>query len=730
MKKLFRIKKLLSMKRFPCILMILLLSLTGFSQVVITELFENPVIKEAIAKQDINNINIRSAGPDEPAPIHLPFFDDFSVESVYPDPVLWADNEVYVNSNYPYRSINIGAATFDAIDSRGNLHANASTFGFKADSLTSHPIRMDSLFIPEARAIVKADSIYFSFFYQPQGLGNKPEPFDSLVLEFGYYNGEYHFAGYYDSITVPASAYIAPLDTIWPGDTIYSPLDQCDTGLFMVSNRIYVYESMITLPCDSVFLETIDWKWIWSSEGMSLEEFYDIYFTNSKQVMIPITDSTLFFRKDFRFRFFNYASLASNQSPSWLSNCDHWNIDYVYLNTGRSAGDTIYRDISFVERATSMLENYEAMPYNQYKNDPTNEIIDDLELYITNLNTLVYNSRYSYHIEEEDGTYPYTYKGELCSTFPFWFNGYQNCVDCPQHACPPVGNYIFPLDLGDSATFKIDHVVLGDFTLTDTIGDTITYYQNFHNYYAYDDGTPEAGYGTTPSGSQLAYRFSLNTLDTLRAIQMYFNRTQNNANEEFFTIMVWKDNNGIPGDEIYSQQGERVKYSNSLSNFYTYMLDEPLVVNGIFYIGWKTTTNANLNLGYDRNRDSRENIFTNTLGFWEQSVYSGALLMRPLLGKEFDILGIDEPPGASPGFTLYPNPMNGQTLRIDLGGILVHAPRERLMLSIYNIVGQKVYDSPYQEEITLQGLERGVYIVRLIDLYNQKVFTSKLVIAH
>ena len=52
--------------------------------------------------------------------------------------------------------------------------------------------------------------------------------------------------------------------------------------------------------------------------------------------------------------------------------------------------------------------------------------------------------------------------------------------------------------------------------------------------------------------------------------------------------------------------------------------------------------------------------------------------------------------------------MNGQTLRIDLGGILVHVPRERLMLSIYNIVGQKVYDSPYQEEITLQGLERGV----------------------
>ena len=104
--------------------------------------------------------------------------------------------------------------------------------------------------------------------------------------------------------------------------------------------------------------------------------------------------------------------------------------------------------------------------------------------------------------------------------------------------------------------------------------------------------------------------------------------------------------------------------------------------------------------------------------------------MRPLLGKEFDIIGIDEPPGATRGFTLYPNPMNGQTLRIDLGGPLVHVARERLMLSIYNIVGQKVFHSPYQEEITLQGLERGVYIIRIIDQHNQKVFTSKLVIAH
>ena len=160
------------------------------------------------------------------------------------------------------------------------------------------------------------------------------------------------------------------------------------------------------------------------------------------------------------------------------------------------------------------------------------------------------------------------------------------------------------------------------------------------------------------------------------------------------------------------------------------MLDEPLLVNGVFYVGWETTTNDNLNLGYDRNRDAKENIFTNTLGYWEQSVYPGALMMRPILGKEFDVLGIGEAGRDIKGFTLYPNPMNGQSLRIELSGTLANAPRENLKLNIYNIVGQKVYDSPFRDQITLQDIEAGIYIVRLIDQDQQEVYTTKLVIAH
>ena len=39
----------------------------------------------------------------------------------------------------------------------------------------------------------------------------------------------------------------------------------------------------------------------------------------------------------------------------------------------------------------------------------------------------------------------------------------------------------------------------------DILVDSTIYHQGFYNYYAYDDGTPEMGYGLEPAGAQLGY---------------------------------------------------------------------------------------------------------------------------------------------------------------------------------------------------------------------------------
>lgn len=59
------------------------------------------------------------------------------------------------------------------------------------------------------------------------------------------------------------------------------------------------------------------------------------------------------------------------------------------------------------------------------------------------------------------------------------------------------------------------------------------YRQGFYNYFAYDDGTPEFGYGLEPARAMLAYQFRLVTMDTLSGVQLYFNRTLNDANYRF-----------------------------------------------------------------------------------------------------------------------------------------------------------------------------------------------------
>ena len=123
---------------------------------------------------------------------------------------------------------------------------------------------------------------------------------------------------------------------------------------------------------------------------------------------------------------------------------------------------------------------------------------ETLEMTITNLDTSIYNSTYYYVIYQVDGPFEYLYGGGNCNLFPYTLNGYQNCISCAAHACPPV-NFIFPLSsTKDSAEFEVRHFIIGDITAQDTIADTLRYRQKFFNYYAYDDGTPEEGYGLDP----------------------------------------------------------------------------------------------------------------------------------------------------------------------------------------------------------------------------------------
>ena len=92
------------------------------------------------------------------------------------DKSLWTDNFAYRNFSMGVNPPTMGVATLDGTNEFGRAYVpgGISSYGVN-DYLTSKPIDLN---------YPASDSIYFSFFYQPQGLGYAPAAKDSLVLEF------------------------------------------------------------------------------------------------------------------------------------------------------------------------------------------------------------------------------------------------------------------------------------------------------------------------------------------------------------------------------------------------------------------------------------------------------------------------------------------------------------------------------------------------------------------
>jgi len=140
----------------------------SFAQEQTAPLYYNPIVNKA-AKQNM------VAAKTTATALTLPFFEDFTTYNIFPDPNKWTDHQVYINNTMCKNPVSRGVATFDALNQYGipydTLYNSSLIYG---DSLTSFPIDLSSN--------TPADSIYFSFLYQPQGNGFVPLPKDSLML--------------------------------------------------------------------------------------------------------------------------------------------------------------------------------------------------------------------------------------------------------------------------------------------------------------------------------------------------------------------------------------------------------------------------------------------------------------------------------------------------------------------------------------------------------------------
>ncbi|HOF45535.1 MAG TPA: T9SS type A sorting domain-containing protein [Bacteroidales bacterium] len=661
--------------------------------------------------------------------VKLPFVEDFSTSIGYPNPELFMDKQGFVNNSYPLNPPTLGVVTLDALDAFGKVYTHASSESFTADTLTSRPIRLDSLFYPTKRVIRVQDSIYFSFYYQPGGgtfpdgdnfyewerIGDQPETEDSLVLEFGYETGDTIFLNQFTY-----GDYI--LDTAYaPGDTIINPF---------MPNSFYIVENyldsgyVIQLPMDSIFGPEAIWNHVWSTPGVSLDSWLaEDSLRYFKQVLIPITDYQ-YLRNNFQFRFRNYASLEDNGVIGWASNVDQWHIDYIQLNVNRTYTDSFPNDVAFVMPSQSMLKKYQAMPWSQFEQS---ELATHFENKLSNLSNAIKNTNYTYSVYKNGNISVENYTSNNENANPYYPNGLHRYA---AHSSPAI-NFNLPMDVADSAVFTITHIFqeegAGD---SRKQNDTSVFVQKFYNYYAYDDGVAENGYSILSNYPNpeiaLAVRFTLNNPDTLRAVRMWFNHVLNEGNEAPFTLTVWNDNQNKPGTVLYSQPAQLPAHEDEFLDFVTYYLEEPIAITGSFYVGFQQNHNIQLNIGFDCNNDGRQHFMYKTTNTWKEPFLKGTPMIRPVIGKYFAPDNVAIAKYEKINFTLYPNPTtNFVNLRVENDNFSFSDINYRL----FDVFGKLIKTEKIADidtKIDLSPLPAGFYFIQLSQ--SQQIITTAKII--
>lgn len=481
------------------------------------------------------------------------------------------------------------------------------------------------------------------------------------------------------------------------------------------------------------------WTQVWSLGGYAFAPDSSWHL-----VMIPILD-TSYFHNGFKFRFRNMSGACGD--------IDHWHIDAVYLNNHRANNDTMFNptalsaqvfgDLSFVYDLQGPLKNYSQMPFNQYTGaaDMKTNIGAFLRCNFAGdesatTNTAFFNS---------SGQTIATYTNGSNNLHPYISSGY--CSD-PALIDPSLNGFSYPHAATDTSfTMKFFLANNSDYIIQN---DTISFHQNFSNYYAYDDGSAEAGFGIDPTGAgnyQIAAKFTLNTGDILRAMDIFFEPiidVNDLKTMAPFNIVVWADNGGVPGNVLYtdtmrypyfpadSMINGAIKREN---NFLRYQLRNSVpIAAGTFYLGITQINNSpEITIGFDRNFDFHNNFFYNTnynnIVSWYvlpgdlDPDYRGSLMIHPVLGDSLKALGINKVTNTSlANISLYPNPATDN--------VFIQSNDAVSNVVITDLLGNVVLQQTEEsiKKINTLSLQSGVYLVKAL---TNKGFTDtqKLIIA-
>ena len=446
-----------------------------------------------------------------------------------------------------------------------------------------------------------------------------------------------------------------------------------------------------------------NWQTMWSKTGNVTDE-------NFTQQTIII--DSIFLKNGFQFRFINRANLGGAN--------DHWNIDYVRLVA--NANDTIINDLAFISTPTTFLKNYQSVPYNQYT---SGLMADSTKNFINNLSSsnLGQNTNFSYRVTDFYGQNQI----DAINIFNFNFaaNEVNNCNFCASALNPLLvtanhPNLIYP-SMNSCSEFKIKQWISPLNLNSMRENDTIQFIQRFSDYFAYDDGSAEAGYLLTTPVASMAAQFDLSIDDNMLGMRIFFDPINEDFSDIQFYIRIWNDTTVLLNGSPFSRPGKilyefgpfkpRYTNENNQSSFAEYLFDANAnIPAGKFYAGIYKESNIGLNVGFDRNNNNQTRMFfTPVAGTWGNTQFDGTYMMRPVFSScpngvpsTISQINTDE-------IKLFPNPAN------DILNIQTSFT-EFYSIDILDVSGNLIYTNTNlsnNAQIDVSNLSNGMYFVKI-----------------
>jgi hypothetical protein len=420
-----------------------------------------------------------------------------------------------------------------------------------------------------------------------------------------------------------------------------------------------------------------------------------------------------FFHAGFQFRF---------QSFNRLSGAfDTWNIDYIFLNSGRTASNTAYLDRALTSLPTSPLGEFTAVPKTQFEALPE-RYIGTSSVGFYNLNVQLQPVRFSALVRNAaSGELIQLLNDDLAlSPIPSGFDRREitaSPLEPTLISTSADSVYLeteFHITSGDN--FLIEKITAGDtlfFPNVDfRVNDTVRATYAIHDFFAYDDGEAEFGVELNQNGGKVAYQFEAPARDLLTHVDIYFPALNRNTQSLPFRLLIWERLEDTLGREVVLRTEQaQVSSSQVLNEFTRYELSSPVIVEDTFYVGYEQQGETFVALGLDKNTNSSNKIYFNVAGAWDQNDdLAGSLMIRPVFDrKRLDdiVTDVEDPIKSQEELLIYPNPNQG-SFRVNL-------PFEQL--EVFSLSGQRlmaVKGNGKQDSLLTTSLPPAVYLFRFM----------------